>query len=134
MTLLESVVASLLFATVATASLGIWSLGLTAEVRRAAQERSLDRIDAELNAVDLRLRAEGAQSPAGGDCASALHTLEAMVEAIPAGEGVEREVVPDGAGEGVWVRVAVAGQAEDRRRWFSPAALGFCSGGADAST
>jgi hypothetical protein len=46
MTLLESVVASLLFASVATASLGIWSLGLTAEASRSAQERSLDQLDA----------------------------------------------------------------------------------------
>lgn len=133
MTLVESVVASLLFASVATASAGIWSLGLMAETHRTAQERSLDRIDAELNAVDVRVRAEGAAPAAGGDCATAVHALVARVEALPVGEGVVRQVVPDDAGEGVWVKVAVEGQPEDRRRWFSPAALGLCGGGADGS-
>lgn len=133
MTLLESVVASLLFASVATASLGIWSLGLTAEASRSAQERSLDLIDAELNAVDLRLRTMGSAAPAAGPCTTGVLTMVAAVESVPAGEGVVRQVAADGAGEGVWVTVAAEGRPADRRRWFSPAALGFCGGGADGS-
>jgi len=133
MTLLESVVASLLFASVATASLGIWSLGLTAEASRAAKERSLDRIDAELNAVDLRLRTAGTAATPGGDCSTAQQTLVAAVESVPAAEGVVRQVAADGGGEGVWVSVAAEGRPADRRRWFSPAALGMCGGGADGS-
>jgi hypothetical protein len=134
MTLLESVVASLLFASVATASLGIWSLGLTAEASRSAQERSLDRLDAELNAVDLHLRTTGTAAPAGGHCPTALLTMVAAVASVPTGEGVVRQVAADDAGEGVWVTVAAEGRPADRRRWFSPAALGFCDGGADGST
>jgi hypothetical protein len=145
MSLLENVVAALLFSAVAGVSLGIWSLGLSAEAQRAERERSGDRIDADLTALEVRLRAGAAALPPAGDCASASQQLGALADQQPPASGLWRQLRVTAPDPGLEVTVGLsdggpgsAGQssgAAPRQRWFSPAALGLCGGwgGADAT-
>lgn len=144
MSLLENVVAALLFSAVAGVSLGIWSLGLSAEAQRAERQRGGDRIDADLTALEVRLRAGAAALPLAGDCASASQQLVALAAQQPAVAGLWRQLrvtAPDpglevtvGLGDGGPGNAGPSSGAEPRRRWFSPAALGLCGGwgGTDA--
>ncbi|MFM7314635.1 MAG: type II secretion system protein J [Cyanobium sp.] len=134
MSLMEVMVAALLFSMSAVSSLQIWSqvtMGVLQEERR---QQLLERLDAELAAVEASLRQQkhlGLPEPICGTAADAMKTLLA---ARPAGDGVERQLIVLREEDSLLVEMAIEGLPIRRQRLYQPAALGLCRSDSPAET
>ena len=65
-------------------------------------------------------------APSAGDCTTATAQLLQALAAQPLAPGLARQLEVSPGGDGVVLRVAVAGEAEPRQRLYAPAAFGRC--------
>lgn len=127
MTLIEVLMAALLFSLSAGSSVQIWnqlSLGVMQEERH---QQLADRLDAELAAVDASLRLQSRQllqPPPCGNTAAALHS---QLAARPLAAGLQRQLRVLEGEETLLLDLAVDGLPIRRQRLYLPAALGLCS-------
>jgi len=127
MSLLEALIAALLFALSAGASLQIWSQLSMGVIQEERQQQLTDQLDAELAAVEASLRLQSRQQlqpPPCGDTAAALH---AQLSERPSAAGIQRQLTVLQADEALLLDLAVDGLPLRRQRLYLPAALGLCS-------
>lgn len=127
MTLLEGLIATLLFSFSAGSSLQIWSRLSAGVMQEERRQQLADRLDAELAAVDASLRLQSRQLlqlPPCGNSAAALHS---QLAARPLAAGVRRQLSVLEGEEALLLDLAVDGLPIRRQRLYLPAALGLCS-------
>jgi hypothetical protein len=134
MTLIEQLTASVVFVTAAAASLQVWALAAGATATDAHWQQRLSALDAELMAVEGRLRSQAPLEPA---CSVAAERLRGAAEAQPPLTGVVRslELLPAASATPLLqvrlaMPVAARGLEAERVRLYSPAALGLCGAAA----
>ncbi len=123
MTMIEVLIGSTVFAISAGASLQLWALAGAATVAEARQQQRMEQAEAVLLRADMALRR---LAPGGVDCSTAASQLRDVLAADPLGPGLERQLEPSASGDGVVLRLAVAGEATPRQRLYVPAVLGLC--------
>ncbi|MFN5695899.1 MAG: hypothetical protein ACK486_02560 [Cyanobacteriota bacterium] len=137
MTLIEQLTASVVFVTAAAASLQVWALAAGATATDAHRQQRLSAHDAELMAVEGRLRSQAQLGPLEPDCSVAAERLRGAAEAQPPLTGVVRslELLPAASATPLLqvrlaMPVAARGLEAERVRLYSPAALGLCGAAA----
>ena len=129
MNLMETLLATAVLSISAAASLQLWGLAAVATAKHERLEKLMDAVDAELMAVDLRLRQEGRPLAIPQGCEDAAHQLIQLAIAVPTTGGVFRQVRRGGeTHEQVVVTVGARELAPPRQRLYSPAALNLCGG------
>jgi hypothetical protein len=124
MSLLEVLLAGVLFFGSSTASLLIWSRALatlTADAQRAERAESLE---AELQSLESRLR-DPALLGSSMSCDQRLQRLVQALDGAPPQPGVGRQILQATAPQPLQVRVKAGGM--ERQRSYDPAAFGGCS-------
>jgi len=127
MTLLEVMLASVLFFASSTASLLTWSRAvavLEADGRRAER---LEGLEAELQAAEMRLRDPALQASPAVPCAAVRQALVQALEREPAAAGVVRQIATGEGGQPL--RLQLAASELRREREYDPAAFGGCTHG-----
>lgn len=133
MSLIEVLIAALLFSLSASASLQIWSQLCQGVIQEERHQQLADRLDTELAALDASLRLQGRQllqPPPCGNTGAALHS---QLSARPLGAGIQRQLSISAGGSGptgdeaLLLELAVDGLPIRRQRLYVPAALGLCS-------
>lgn len=125
MTLLEVLLAGVLFFGSSSASLLLWSRALAslqADARRAEQ---LELLEAELEGAESRLRDPGLLAAPAETCEQLAWRLVQAVERSPAPAGVTRTLEAALAGGVLRLRLSV--DDLQRERSYEPAAFGGCS-------
>jgi hypothetical protein len=97
MNLIETLLATVVVSMSAAASLQLWGLAAVATAKHDRLQDLMDQVDAELMAVDLRLRQEARAVAIPQDCADAAQQLIHLALAMPAGW---RRASAGGAGRG----------------------------------
>lgn len=129
MNLVETLLATVVFTASAAASLQLWGLAAVATARHDRLQDLVDRADAELMAVDLRLRRQARAEAAPLDCVAAAEQLVALALPASTDDAVSRQVALGGEGNAqVVVTVLVQELDQPRRRLYSPAAMNLCGG------
>lgn len=124
MNLLELMIGSTLLAMAAGSSLQLWALaGAAAVVQERHQER-MEQAEVVLARAETALRR---LPPGSGDCGTATSRVWQLLDAEPLAPGVERQLETSATGDGVVLRLVVAGAAEPRQRLYVPAVLGLCA-------
>ena len=132
MTLIEQLTASVVFVAASAASLQVWALAAGATATETRWQQQLGALDAELMAVEGRLRSQAAGGLLEPDCLVAAERLLSAAEAQPPAAAVMRslQLLPAPAPPLLEVRLAMPGAAgglqAERVRLYSPAALGLC--------
>jgi hypothetical protein len=127
MSLIEGLIAALLFSLSAGSSLQIWSqlsLGVMQEERH---QQLADRLDAELAAIDASLRLQSRQLLQPPPCGNTAAALQALLAGRPLAAGIQRQLTVLQAEESVLLNLTVEGLPIRRQRLYLPAALGLCS-------
>jgi len=127
MTLLEVLLAGVLFFGSCSASLLTWSRAvavLEADGRRAER---LEGLEAELQAAEMRLRDPALQASPAVPCAAVRQALVQALEREPAAAGVVRQIAT--GEEGQPLRLQLVASELRRERAYDPAAFGGCSYG-----
>jgi hypothetical protein len=133
MNLIETLLATVVVTMSAAASLQLWGLAAVATAKHDRLQGLMDQVDAELMAVDLRLRQEARAVASPQDCEDAAQHLLHLALAMPAGGDVLRQVEQGGeAHQQVVVTVGAEELDQPRRRLYSPAALNLCGGVVEA--
>ncbi len=123
MSLIELLTGSVLFTAAAGSSLQLWALAGAAAVAEQRQQERLEQTEAALSRAETSLRG---LAPSGGDCTAAAAQLLQALAAQPLAPGLVRQLEVSASGDGVVLRLAVAGEAEPRQRLYVPAAFGRC--------
>lgn len=127
--MIETLLATVVVSMAAAASLQLWGLAAVATAKHDRLQDLMDAVDAELMAVDLRLRQEARAVAIPQDCADAAQQLIQLAIAMPTGSGVLRQVEQGGeTHQQVVVTVGAEELDPPRRRLYSPAALNLCGG------
>jgi hypothetical protein len=121
--LIELLTGSVLFTATAGSSLQLWALAGAAAVAEQRQQERLEQAEAALTRAETSLRA---LAPSAGDCTTATAQLLQALAAQPLAPGLARQLEVSPSGDGVVLRMAVAGEAEPRQRLYAPAAFGRC--------
>lgn len=132
MSLMEPLMASLVFLGSAAAAAQLWVLALGASHVEGERQQRLDRLDAELVVLGSWLRRQAATTGSSGDCtAVAARLAQELPQPEAAGPSAEFHLRADGVTSPGLLEVELTSAAgpEARRRLFSVAALGLCGGG-----
>jgi hypothetical protein len=128
MTILESLVAAVLFSASAGVSAQILGIASASSVHHGRIEALVDRQEAEMQLIDQQFRRLRQPVPLPQDCGTASEWLRTLIEAMPVAEAISRRIEPSGDGDHVLVELGVEGRPIPRRRLYSPAALNLCGG------
>ncbi len=123
MSLIELLTGSVVFTAAAGSSLQLWALAGAAVVAEQRQLERLEQAEAALSRAETSLRD---LAPSSGDCTTAAAQLLHALAAQPLAPGLVRQLEVSASGDGVVLRLAVAGESEPRQRLYAPAALGRC--------
>lgn len=123
MSLIELLTGSVVFTAAAGSSLQLWALAGAAAVAEQRQLERLEQAEAALSRAETSLRG---LAPSAGDCTAAASQLLQALAAQPLAPGLVRQLEVSASGDGVVLRLAVAGEAEPRQRLYAPAAFGRC--------
>lgn len=127
MSLLEGLIAALLFALSAGASLQIWSQLSVGVIQEEQQQQLADRLDAEVAAIDASLRLQSRQQLQPPPCGATVAALHDQLSTRPLAAGIQRQLTVLHADEALLLDLAVDGLRLRRQRLYMPAALGLCS-------
>ncbi|MCP9785722.1 hypothetical protein [Cyanobium sp. N5-Cardenillas] len=125
MNLIEVLTGSVVFAASAGSSLQLWGLAAAAAVAEQRQQERMEQAEVALLRAETSLRS---LAPSAGDCTAATTQLLQALAAQPLAPGLDRQLEVSASGDGVVLRLAVAGEAETRQRLYVPAVLGLCAG------
>lgn len=134
MSLIEALIAGLLFTISAGSSLQIWSQLCLGVLQEERHQQLADRLEAELAALDASLRLRSRQTLQQPPCGNSATTLQTLLGSRPSAEGVERRLTPLPADDGVLLELTIEGLPLRRQRLYLPAALGLCSPAAPTPT
>jgi hypothetical protein len=123
MSLIELLTGSVVLAAAAGSSLQLWALAGAAALAEQRQQERLEQAEAALSRAEISLRA---LAPAAGDCTVAAAQLMQALAVQPLAPGLVRQLEVSPGGDGVVLRLVVAGEAEPRQRLYVPAAFGRC--------
>ncbi|MCP9935008.1 hypothetical protein KBZ08_13925 [Cyanobium sp. Candia 9D4] len=123
MSLIELVTGSVVFLSAAGSSLQLWALAGAASMADQRQQERLEQAEVALARAEATLRG---LAPSAGDCTTATAQLLQALAAQPLPPGLARQLEVSASGDGVVLRLAVAGEAEPRQRLYVPAAFGRC--------
>lgn len=124
MNLLELTIGSTVLAMAAGSSLQLWALAGAAAVAQERQQERMEQAEVVLARAETALRR---LAPGGGDCSTATSRLWQVLAAEPLAPGLVRQLETSATGDGVVLRLVVAGAAEPRQRLYVPAVLGLCA-------
>lgn len=126
MSLIEVLMAALLFSLSAGSSLRIWSLISMGAMQEERRQVLADRLDGELAGLEAMLRLQSRQALQPPPCGHAAASLQALLSARPSAEGVQRRLTLLPADDGLVLELAIEGLPLRRQRLLLPAALGLC--------
>jgi hypothetical protein len=126
MSLIETVMASLVFSLTAAASLHLLDLVSSSELALQKRQQQVDQLEAGLVAFESQLRSSVRQAVPTGDCNRAAGMLLLALQASAPSPGLRRDLTVVAAGEVLQLRLAVDGLGQIRQRDYHPAALGLC--------
>jgi len=124
MNLIEVMTGSVVFAASAGSSLQLWALAAAAAVAEQRQQERMEQAEVVLLRAETSLRG---LAPSAGDCTAAAAQLLQALAAQPLAPGLVRQLEVSASGDGVVLRLTVAGEAEPRQRLYAPAVLGLCA-------
>lgn len=130
MSLLEPLVAAVVFTAAAAVSAQIVGMAGAASVRHGQAEALADLQDGEMLLIDQLFRRLRPPRPLPQDCAAASAWLRAQSRTLPGADGITRRIERFGDGDDLLVEVMVDGHRSSRRRLYSPAAMNLCGGDA----
>jgi hypothetical protein len=125
MSLLEVLLAGVLFFGSSTASLLLWTRALAFMESDARRAERVESLEAELQSLESRLRDPALWGSPTLTCEQRLQRFVEALEGAPARPGVERQILRDSAPQPLLVRVEAEGL--QRQRGYHPAAFGGCS-------
>jgi hypothetical protein len=125
MSLLEVLLAGVLFFGSSTASLLIWSRALATLAADGQRAERVEILEAELQSLESRLRDPALLGSAALSCEQRLQQLVQALEGVPPQPGVGRQILKGAASLPLQVQVEAGGMK--RQRSYDPAAFGGCS-------
>lgn len=131
MSLLEVLLAGLLFFGSSGASLLLWSGAVATMQADARRSERLESLESELQAIEIRLRDPQLLASPERACDQARAQLVGALEREPAVAGVTRQIL--GPEPQRQVRVRLVALELERERTYDPAAFGGCTEGAGGS-
>ncbi|MCX5947616.1 MAG: hypothetical protein NTY67_05340 [Cyanobacteria bacterium] len=126
MTLIETVMASLVFSLSAAASLHLLELASVSVLAQEQHQQRSDQLESELVAFEGRLRQQLRQMAPMADCQLVAGRWLLALQSPAPGRGLRQELSLSASGEALQLRLAVAGLSQTRQRAYHPAAFGLC--------
>lgn len=127
MSLMEVVIAAVLFTFSAGSSLQIWSQLSLGVMQQERHQQLADQLDAELAALDASLRLQSRQLLQPPPCGNSAAALRSQLSARPLAAGLQRQLTVLEGDEALLLDLAIDGLPIRRQRLYLPAALGLCS-------
>jgi len=126
MSLIETVMASLVFSLSAAASLHLLDLVSSSELALQKRQQQVDQLEAGLVAFESQLRSAIRLAVPTGDCNRAAGQLLLALQASEPSPGLRRDLTVVAAGEVLQLRLVVDGLGQTRQRDYHPGAFGLC--------